>query len=243
MVSIRDYVTESFERAGGFLLSLIIRFWMRTLDYRLYHYDRSVDPSLPEFRGPVIFILWHEYVLVPFHLRNHTQLGILASRHRDAEWLSQMALMNGFRVFRGSSGRGGVGAMKAMFNQPDVSGLVLTPDGPRGPRREMAPGAIFLASKLQIPLVPVGFGFAKPWRNRRSWDKFPIPKPGSRSRIILGPRISIPDKLTREELESYRLSVQRSLNCLTEAAEAWAASNQPCPESQPAPRLPIHWQS
>jgi lysophospholipid acyltransferase (LPLAT)-like uncharacterized protein len=243
MLFSRPYVTETAERSGGFLLSRFIFYWMRTLDYRLYYYDRSVDPARPEFRGPVIFIMWHEYVLVPFHLRKRSHLGILASRHRDAEWLSQMALMNGFQVFRGSSGRGGVGAMKAMFNQSDTSGLVLTPDGPRGPRREMAPGAIFLASKLQIPLIPVGFGYSNPWRNKRSWDQFPIPKPGSRSRIILGPRINIPEKLTREELEAYRLSVQRSLNCVTEVAEAWAESNRPCPGSQPAPQLPISWQS
>ena len=87
---------------------------MRTLDYRGYHYDESVDVVYDSFQGPVIFLLWHEYVPASFYLRSRNGLGILASRHRDAEWLSQMATMNGFQVFRGSSGRGGVGVLKAI---------------------------------------------------------------------------------------------------------------------------------
>ncbi len=211
---------------------------MRTIDYRLYYYDHTVDPGHESFKGPVIFILWHEYVMVPFYLRNRTRLGILASRHRDAEWLAQMSIINGFQVFRGSSGRSGVGALKSIFRESNFSGLVLTPDGPRGPRREMALGAVFLASKLQIPLVPLGFGFDRPWRVKRSWDQFPLPRPGSRARVILGPRIHVPDNLSRDQLESIRLSTQRSLNCLTDAAEQWAADNRPRINSELAAPLP-----
>lgn len=219
--------SNTTQRVGGLALSLLIRFWMRTVNYRVCRYDATVDPILTEFRGPVLFLLWHEYVLIPFYLRRFARLGILASRHRDAESLSQMALMNGFQVFRGSSGRGGVGVLKTLLNQPENSGLVITPDGPRGPRREMAAGAIFLASKLQMPLVPVGLGMERPWRNQRSWDKFAIPRAGSNARAIIGPRINIPAELKRDELEHYRQSVQRSLLALTVAAEEWAHDGRP----------------
>ncbi len=235
----RALSTPAIQRMGGLLLSLAIRFWMRTLDYRGYHYDESVDVSYVTFQGPVIYLVWHEYLLLPFFLRSKTRLGMLASRHRDAEWLTQMAIMDGFQVFRGSSGRGGVGALKAIVKEPDFPGFVLTPDGPRGPRREMAAGAVFLASKLQAPLVLVGIGFANPWRNHRAWDTFAIPKPGSRARAILSPRMHIPPELTREELESYRVSAQRTLNILTDSAEQWAADNRPRPGSRPLFRAPI----
>jgi lysophospholipid acyltransferase (LPLAT)-like uncharacterized protein len=238
---LNDWLSSTFmQRMGGLLLSLTIRFWMRTLDYRLYYYDSSVDPSHSTFRGPVIFLLWHEYLMIPFHLRSRTRLAIVASRHRDAEWLSQMATMNGFQVFRGSSGRGGTSAIKAIMNETKSSGFVITPDGPRGPRRTVAAGAIFLSSKLQIPLIPVGFGFDRPWRNRRSWDQFPFALPGTRTRIILGPRIQIPEDANRDELEVYRQSVERSLNCITETAEQWAVLNCPCTGSQPSAKLPIY---
>jgi lysophospholipid acyltransferase (LPLAT)-like uncharacterized protein len=231
------------QRMGGLLLSLGIRSWMRTLDYRVYQYEQSVDVSSDAFRGPVIYLLWHEYVLIPFYLRSKTRLAMLASRHRDAEWLSQMALIEGFQVFRGSSGRGGVGALKAIVNQPDFPGFVLTPDGPRGPRRVMAAGAIFLASKLQAPLVLVGMGYANPWRNHRAWDKFAVPKPGSRARAIISPRMHIPADLTREELESHRKSAEQTLNILTDAAEQWAADNRPRRGAQPFFRAPIAWRA
>ncbi len=235
----RALSTPTIQRMGGLLLSLAVRSWMRTIDYRGFHYDESVDVSHDSFQGPVIYLVWHEYVLLPFYLRSKTRLGMLASRHRDAEWLSQMAAIDGFQVFRGSSGRGGVGALKAIVNDPDFPGFVLTPDGPRGPRREMAAGAVFLASKLQSPLVLVGIGYDNPWRNHRAWDKFAIPKPGSRARAILSPRMIIPAELTREELESYRVSAERTLNILTDSAEQWASDNRPRPGSRPLFRAPI----
>lgn len=230
--------TPTAQRLGGLLLSLAIRSWMRTLDYRGYHYDESVDVVYDSFQGPVIFLLWHEYVPASFYLRSRNGLGILASRHRDAEWLSQMATMNGFQVFRGSSGRGGVGVLKAIVKAHDFPGFVITPDGPRGPRREMAAGAIFLASKIQAPLILIGIGYQNPWRNHRAWDKFAIPKPGSRVRAILSPRMNIPAELTRDELEHYRLSAERTLNILTVAAEDWAADNRPRPGAHPLFRAP-----
>ncbi len=88
------------------------------------------------------------------------------------------------------------------------------------------------------PLVPLGFGFDRPWRVKRSWDQFPLPRPGSRARVILGPRIHVPDNLSRDQLESIRLSTQRSLNCLTDAAEQWAADNRPRINSELAAPLP-----
>ncbi|MDZ4848279.1 MAG: DUF374 domain-containing protein [Pirellulaceae bacterium] len=212
---------------------MAIRYWMRTLDYRGYYYDSSVDVAHESFRGPVIYLLWHEYVPIFFYLRSQTNLGILASRHRDAEWLSQMAILEGLQVFRGSSGRGGVGALKAIVGQQDLPGFAITPDGPRGPRREMAAGAIFLASKIQAPLVLVGLGYENPWRNYRAWDKFAIPKLGSRARAIFSPRICVPEKLTRDELEQHRFYAERTLNILTATAELWAATNRPFPGSIP----------
>lgn len=227
------------QRFGGLLLSLAIRSWMRTLDYRGYFYDTSVDVTRESFQGPVVYLMWHEYTPIPFYLRSRTKLAVLASRHRDAEWLSQMAIMDGFQVFRGSSGRGGVGALKALVNDQDFPGFVLTPDGPRGPRREMAAGAIFLASKLQASIVLVGLGYNNPWRNQRAWDKFALPKPGSRARAILSPRMNIPAELTRDELEHYRATAERTLNTLTDAAEQWATDNRPRPGSCPLFRAPL----
>ena len=54
--------------------------------------------------------------------------------------------------------------------------LTITPDGPRGPRRQLAQGPVYLASKLGMPIVAMGFGYDRPWRFN-SWDRFAIPRP------------------------------------------------------------------
>ena len=106
---------------------------------------------------------------------------MLLSRHRDAEILSHVAYHFGFDFVRGSTNRGGAAALRELLAKSRQMHLTITPDGPRGPRRRMAPGPIYLASKLGLPLVLMGYGYDRPWR-LRSWDRFAIPRPCSRAR-------------------------------------------------------------
>jgi hypothetical protein len=87
----------------------------------------------------------------------------------------------------------------------------------------MAVGAVYLASKLGLPIVPLGFGTDHPWR-AKSWDSHAIPRPFSRVRGIVGPAITIPTDIDREQLEVCRRRVERLLTDLTLEAEDWAAS-------------------
>ena len=59
-----------------------------TLDSAIAYYDPTVDPARADFRGPVIYLFWHEYISLPFCMRGHCNIAMLLSRHRDAEWLS-----------------------------------------------------------------------------------------------------------------------------------------------------------
>lgn len=210
-------------KLGGLVGSTAIRLWMDTLDYKSAVYDPAVDPALPECQGQKIYIFWHEYILFPLAIRGHCNLAMLLSQHRDANILSQVALHLGFEFVRGSTRRGGVAALRELLRRSHRMHLTITPDGPRGPRRHLAPGAIFLASKLQLPLVVMGFGFDRPWR-ANSWDRFAIPRPGSRARTVVAPEVHLPAHLDRDGLEHYRHEVERLLNRMTEEAEAWAAS-------------------
>jgi len=214
---------------------------MGTLEYRGIIDDPTVDAVDDCFQGPVIYALWHEYIPIPFYLRAKTGFSILVSKHRDAELLSQAAAIEGFRLFRGSSGRGGVGVLKAILKERDFPGFVITPDGPRGPRREFSAGAVFMASKLEVPIILVGLGYDRPWRNRRTWDQFAIPKPGSRARAILSERIEVPKKMNRDQLEAFRLQMQNELTRLTEEAEKWATDNRPRIGAKSIFKSPIHF--
>jgi lysophospholipid acyltransferase (LPLAT)-like uncharacterized protein len=213
----RNYLTK----LGGYSLATAAAHWMSTIDFRGAYYDRTVDTTFTGFRGPVILLFWHEYILFPFYLRRHNDMAILLSQHRDADWLHEAARHRGFDTVRGSTTRGGASALRELMQLTKTKSLAITPDGPRGPRRQMAQGPIFLSSKLQIPLVPCGLGYQHPWR-MRTWDRFAIPRPFTRARGIAGPRMQIPAKVDREGLEYYRQRVEAVMNELTSTAEDWA---------------------
>ena len=213
-------------KLGGLLGATAIRSWMGTLDYKVAFYDPAVDPIQPGCRAQKIYLFWHEYILFPIYLRGHCNLAMLLSRHRDAEILSHAAYHLGFDFVRGSTNRGGVAAIRELLRKSRKMHLTITPDGPRGPRRRLAPGAIFLASRLQMPLVVTGYGYHRPWR-LNSWDRFAIPRPFCRARAVCSPALHVPRGLDRSGLEYFRLKIERLLNRLTDEAEAWAESGTP----------------
>ena len=222
-------------KTAGLLGATAIRNWMSTLDYRAAFYDPSVDPVNRDNRGQKIYVFWHEYILAPIYLRGHCNLAMLLSQHGDAEILGYAARHLGFECVRGSTTRGGAAAIRELLGLSQEMNLTITPDGPRGPRRRMSQGPIYLASRLGLPIVALGIGFDRPWR-ARSWDRFAIPKPGSRARSIVSPPLRIPANLDREGLERYRIETERMLNHLTEKAEAWAESGRRCELERPIRR-------
>jgi len=202
-----------------------VRAWMRTLDFRAVFYDSSVDPALG-FDQSRIYVFWHENILIPLYLRGHCNLAMLLSQHGDADVLARVARNFGFDCVRGSTYRGAARAILELSERSKRQHLTITPDGPRGPRRQLAQGPIYLASRLQLPLVVMGFGYDRPWR-AKSWDRFAVPRPFTRARAIIGPPMMLPPALDRDGLEHYRLRTERLLNCLTTEAEAWAMAGTP----------------
>ena len=205
---------------------------LNLLNFRIAHYDRGVDPARPEYNEHVIFAFWHEYISIVLPHWRRTPLTILVSHHRDGEWVNQTAENFGLNIVRGSTSRGGSAAIRQLKKHSAYSSIAISPDGPRGPRRKMAMGPIYLASLLGMPVVPVGLGVDRAWR-LDTWDKFAIPKPFSRARMIFGPKIHIPRKLSREEMENKRLGVQRLINDLCNTCEDWASSGKKMQDEQP----------
>jgi hypothetical protein len=219
----------------GLLATTAMRGLIGSLDVKLASYDPSVDPISPDCPGPMIYIFWHEYILAPVYLRGHLDVAVLLSRHRDADFLAAVARTFGMESVRGSSYRGAATAVRELLRKGRSMHFSLTPDGPRGPRRQMAVGPIYLASKLQMPLVCLGVGLDRPWR-LGTWDRFAIPRPGSRMRAIFSPAITIPPELDRDGLEDCRSKAERLLDRLTAEAEAWAEAGTSKLEETPVRR-------
>lgn len=214
---LRRFISPS---ALGLPASLVLRYLRSTIDWRAVYCDPRVDTVHPEFDGRFVYAAWHEQLLMPIALRGSRDMLALASEHGDGEIIARAMRHLKWNTVRGSSSRGATSALLRMLRD-DRRCLNLTPDGPRGPRRTFSSGAIFLASKLGLPLVCVGYGYAKPWR-MRSWDRFAVPNPYSRGRAVFGPPLRVPTKLDSDVLEAYRGWFERLLNWLSEEAERWA---------------------
>jgi lysophospholipid acyltransferase (LPLAT)-like uncharacterized protein len=220
-------------KLGGLLAAKGIQTWMNTLDVRAAFYDHSVDP-LVGMGGPRIYVFWHEYILLPLALRGHCHLAMLLSQHPDADVLERVAFHAGFDCVRGSTFRGGARAIWDLQQRSERQHLTITPDGPRGPRRRLAQGPVYLASRLQLPLVVMGLGCDRPLRVN-SWDRFVVPRPFSRARAVIGPPTMLPPDLNRDGIEAARVRVESLLNSLTSEAEAWATAG-----TRKLGEVPIH---
>ncbi len=217
------YKTPFLPRLGGLLFDSLNIILHETLDAQVVGYDARFDLSVSSELGPYIYLLWHEYIAAPIGLWPHSPAAILTSAHKDASFLRRVAMHRGYSVVCGSTKRGGDKAIRKLKEQAKDHHLVITPDGPRGPRRKMAPGAVYLASRLGIPLVPLGFGYSHVWR-APTWDRFAVPKPFSRARIVGGPLLHIPPGIDKAGVEHYRQKTEDILNLLTNEAEEWAVA-------------------
>lgn len=215
--------------ALGYAIAHGIRSWMSTLRYEAVFAQPETDPALG-VGGPRLYLVWHEYMLAPIYLRAGCRISILVSKHRDADLLESIADNSGYECVRGSTARGGAAALKSLVERGQTRNLVITPDGPRGPRRRMAPGPVFLASKLGMPIVPMGFGYDR-CRRLGSWDRFAVPRPFTTARVYLGAEIRVASNLSREALEQERQRVEAAMQHVTETAESWAVAQQCPPEA------------
>jgi lysophospholipid acyltransferase (LPLAT)-like uncharacterized protein len=139
-----------------------------------------------EARRPHVFLLWHE-VLLPLLWHHRGQgIAIVVSENRDGQYLADFAVALGYRAVRGSSSRGAsralLGAVRELRSGRAVA---FTPDGPRGPRRELKPGVVAAAQRGGGVIVPIHARTDRAWR-LNSWDRFLIPKPAARITVTYG---------------------------------------------------------
>ena len=189
----------------------------RTLRYEM---DDRAGVVGARTTGNYIAALWHNrLLLISFVLKKffpeRPGAGLI-SASRDGEMIADVTRRFGFDVVRGSSSRMGASALRELGDVL-ASGrdVLITPDGPRGPAYQLGPGIIFLAQKTGAPVVPVNMEYSSCWRVK-SWDRFVIPKPFSKVRVIIGPPQQIGSTSSDEEFESERLRLQNAMMSLVE---------------------------
>jgi lysophospholipid acyltransferase (LPLAT)-like uncharacterized protein len=123
---------------------------------------------------------------------------------------------------RGSSSRGGAAALLQMVRllREGVS-LAVTPDGPRGPRQKMKTGPLVAAQRAGVPLIPVTAGTDSAWWFE-GWDRFLVPRPFARIRMVYGQPMFVPAEADEAEVERLALELEGRLNGLTEQVDGAA---------------------
>ena len=128
-----------------------------------------------------VCVCWHgELLMSPqaykkIH-KKHKASAIISS-HFDGSLIASTLNLLGIRSLRGSSSKGAKQVLLQAFKSiKSGEEVLITPDGPRGPRHYMSDGAIGIALKSKLPIFVMNYKAEKYWQ-LNSWDKFVIPKP------------------------------------------------------------------
>ncbi|HET7622361.1 MAG TPA: lysophospholipid acyltransferase family protein [Gemmatimonadaceae bacterium] len=183
----RDERARKRERRIGWIVRLgvpLVRLLAST--WRIREVNRAPSQRLRDAGKPVIFTLWHGEMLALLWNHRNEGITVLISEHGDGEIVARVAEVLGLRTLRGSTTRGGGRALLGMSRTAQSGGdVAFTPDGPRGPARKFAPGALIVAQRSGAPVVALRVSTSRAWR-LKSWDRFMIPKPFARVRIAYG---------------------------------------------------------
>ena len=165
--------------------------------------------------GLPIYAIWHDQVFLGTYLGWRRGIVVMTSRSFDGEYIARFIQRFGYGTARGSSSRGGVGALIEMVKLVRAGRpAAFTIDGPRGPRHVAKLGALLLAKKTGQPVLPLSIQpsryYAVP-----SWDRFQIPAPFARARVLVAPPIYVPPDADAALLEAKRDELQRALDELS----------------------------
>jgi len=187
--------------------------------------NQSKIDSLSKNNENFIYAFWHDQLLMcPFTWKNDLDILVLISKHKDGDIISRVISYLGFKTIRGSTNnpekiknKGGFIAAKKILSSLKKNMCVgIAPDGPRGPRHEVAEGIINIARISNKKIIPVALGFKSKW-TLNTWDKFIVPKFFSSMKVSWGEPIEIQE----EDNVKYQILLKKELDTLTKSVNSF----------------------
>lgn len=202
--------------AGAFARTMSGLFW--TLRTEAQISVANTDPYNVSESARYFYSVWHDSMVIPVFAGKQRHTVALSSRHRDGSFVAEVLREVGIATVRGSTDHGGANAIRRLMAVVENKHVVITPDGPRGPRRHMSRGIVFLVSRTGRAIVPTAFSSSRSWKVKGSWTDLVIAK------IVLVTGEPIED-LTLEKLSEYVGLVQTAMDELNKKLERRDADN------------------
>ncbi|PYQ67780.1 MAG: hypothetical protein DMF53_01130 [Acidobacteria bacterium] len=203
----------------SFLAANLIRGLRATVRLRFHGDERVREWERTETR--FILAFWHRHLLLMPYAYQGKRISVLISQSRDGELIARTVARLGIDSSRGSSSRGGIAGMRSLLRKAAEGwDIAFTPDGPRGPLREVQPGVILAAAATGLPIQPVAIAASRA-KLLRSWDRFLVPLPFSKVHIVYGEPLTVE---RRGDLGVATAELKRRLDGAAAAAEALAGS-------------------
>ena len=191
--------------------------------FRFQEYFTDIQNiDLPD-TGSCVYAMWHAHQCCIHGFPDREKCSVLISRSRDGQIIGKVVERWGFNVIYGSAGKkGSVEATLQMINALKEGGkCAIMVDGPKGPARVVKDGAVVIAKKAGVPIVPVYWYSPNPtFLKFSSWDEFRIPCLWTKLINIYGEPIYVNPDNTKEQDEEVRLKIQHSLEELEKKAPA-----------------------
>jgi lysophospholipid acyltransferase (LPLAT)-like uncharacterized protein len=179
---------------------------------------RDIKPYLSA-EGGLLVAQWHGDHFPTLYTYRQQGFWVVTSRSADGQILTNICQSLGYKCVRGSSTRGGIGALIELSRIVQRGAMAtIAVDGPKGPRREAKAGIVLLGKLTGCGVVPMAAGMERYWEFG-SWDRYRLPKPFSRALILIGPPVIVPDDADDVVLEEKRLELERAMLALVERAE------------------------
>jgi lysophospholipid acyltransferase (LPLAT)-like uncharacterized protein len=176
----------------------------------------SQDGGLP------IYTFWHNRVFLATYFWRERRIVVMTSQSFDGEYIARFIQRFGYGAARGSSTRGGVGAiveMARLMRSGCPTGFTI--DGPKGPRYVAKMGAVLLAKKTGQPILPFTITASSYWSASKSWDQFQVPKPFARALVQIAKPIYVAPDADENQLQMKRDELQQTLDEISSHGEEW----------------------
>ncbi len=197
-----------------YIFVFLARLILKTIRYQIYGLDRY--KALKASGKRVVFAIWHGQLTLFYPMAHHSKSCGIVSRSRDGELAAKIIKHFGFDSVRGSSSRAGaIAIMEAEKYLNEGYDIVVTVDGPKGPRFSVKNGAIYISKRFDCVIIPVVASINR-YKMFKSWDRFIFPLPFAKLFLYLGEPIYTSNNIDMDVIKQESEGLRKKMLEMTE---------------------------